>query len=165
MNKMNWKWTLVFAAALVGATVLLDAVAWAGKPAPPTPPPPPIHYQIHYFTAPQAGGSFDAIRAMNNAGVMVGDYTSRRRTAATSRRGFIYDPTIDPDQAIDLNDLVEVPEDRMTDDGISRGNSINDRGAILVTVAKTLHRSSTDPDYEMRGLLIDTRGNPNPDHR
>ena len=35
MNKMNWKWTLVFAAALVGATVLLNAQAWAGKPAPP----------------------------------------------------------------------------------------------------------------------------------
>ena len=74
MNKMNWKWTLVFAAALVGATVLLDAVAWAGKPAPPTPPPPPIHYRIHYFTPPEVGGRFNAVRAMNNSGVMVGDY-------------------------------------------------------------------------------------------
>ncbi len=33
MNKMNWKWTLVCAAALVAATVLLDAPALAGTPA------------------------------------------------------------------------------------------------------------------------------------
>ncbi len=40
MNKMNWKWTLVFAAALIGTTVLLDAEAWAGKPRTVDPPPP-----------------------------------------------------------------------------------------------------------------------------
>ncbi len=58
MNKMNWKWTLVFAAALVGATVLLDAVAWAGKPQPP--PPPPVNptsivYQIQFWDLPSGG--------------------------------------------------------------------------------------------------------------
>ena len=63
MNKMNWKWTLVCAAALVAATVLLDAQAGAGKPAPLPPPPPPIHYRIHYFTAPEESALFNAIFA------------------------------------------------------------------------------------------------------
>ena len=51
MNKMNWKWTLAFAATLVAANVLLNAPAWAGKPAPPTPPPlpPPVKYQVTWF--------------------------------------------------------------------------------------------------------------------
>ena len=58
MNKMNWKWTLVFAAALVGATVLLDAVAWAGKPGGDPPPlvnPTAIKYQIQFWCVPDGG--------------------------------------------------------------------------------------------------------------
>ena len=35
-------------------------------------------------------------------------------------------------------------------------------GAILVTVQKKATADSTDPDYEMRGLLIDTTGQPFP---
>ena len=55
MNKMNWKWTLVFAAALVAVTVLLNALACAGKPpvTPPPPPPPkplpPVKYNIKWL--------------------------------------------------------------------------------------------------------------------
>ncbi len=52
MYKMNWKWTLVFSAAVVGATAILDAQAWAGKPAPPPPPlvnPTAIKYQIQFW--------------------------------------------------------------------------------------------------------------------
>jgi hypothetical protein len=48
MNEMNWKWTLVCAATLVGATVLLDTRASAGKPAPP-PPTPPVKYQVTWL--------------------------------------------------------------------------------------------------------------------
>ena len=150
MNKMNWKRTLVCAAALVGATVLLGAQTWAGKPAPPTPPQPPIHYRIHYFTPADDGARFNAIKDMNESGVMVGNYYIMGTPGTWF--GFIYDPLIDLDHAIDLNNLVEVPDGwRITD-----ANSINDSGAILVSVEKILHPSSTDPDYEKRGLLVNT---------
>ncbi len=161
MKKMNWKWTLVFAVALVVTAVLLDSLAWAKPPAPPPPPPPPppIHYQINYFTAP-GGGSFSNFEAMNNDGVTVGTYTTTTREG----RGFIYDPngilydaTINPDQARDLNDLVdltgvvEVPSEWF----IAGGRSVNDYGAILVTIKKVLAPNSTDPGFLMRGALVD----------
>ena len=163
MNKMNWKWTLVCAAALVGATVLLDAVAWAGKPVPPPPPTPPIRYQINYFTAPdpQAGERIISIMAMNNFGVMVGEYL---RPGTITYHGFIYNRRVDLERAIDLNDIVEIPEDPEVPDGwyIDNAYSINDWGAILVTVEMILHPSPSDPEYERRGLLIDTWGKPFP---
>ena len=75
MNKMNWKWTLVFSAAVIGAAVLLDAVAWAGKPVPPTPPlvnPTEIKYQIQFWEIPD--GHVGAFNGTNRWGDSVGDY-------------------------------------------------------------------------------------------
>lgn len=167
MNKMNWKWALVCAAALICATVLLDTVAWAGKPLPPTPPPPPIHYQINYFTAP-GDGHFGQVNAMNNSGMMVGTYHPATHTGYGY--GFIYNPNVDPGHAFDLNDLVQIPGEVPGDPiwYINNALSINDCegiydcGVILVNVQKILHPYNTDPDYEQRGLLIDTRAKPFP---
>ncbi len=144
MNKMNWKWTLVFAAALVGATVLLDAQAWAGKLAP---PPPPIHYQINYFTAP-GGGKFNAAWAMNQSGAMVGDCFS-----PGTYSGFLYDPALSLQQAFDLNDLVQVPKDWR----IRYAYGINDRGAITAAIVKTSAATPDLPGFEIHGIVIDRR--------
>ena len=76
MNKMNWKWTLVFATALVAATVLLDAAAWAGKPVPPTSPPPtpaPVKYK-----AVSLGAGVE-LSDINNCGAIVRFITSPAR--------------------------------------------------------------------------------------
>jgi len=84
MKKMNWKWTLVFAAALVGTAVLLDALAFAGKPAPPPPPPPPppVNYRITWLNATNAGNYI----GMNDSGDIVGNYVG-----LNGRRGaFLY---------------------------------------------------------------------------
>ncbi len=155
MNKMNWKWTLACAAALVGATVLLDAQARAGKPA----PPPPIRYQINYFTAP-GDGHFGRVRAMNSSCVMVGNYHPATHTGYAY--GFIYDQRANPTRAIDLNDLVQIPGEIPGAPVwyIDEGFSINDRGALLVSVQKILHHLTTDPEYQRRGLLIDTTVTP-----
>ncbi len=77
MNKMNWKWTLVCAATLVAATVLLDAQAWAGKPGGGTPPPPsspPVRYK-----AVSLGTERVVLYDMNNCGAIVGAFYNTPR--------------------------------------------------------------------------------------
>jgi hypothetical protein len=147
MNKMNWKWTLVCAAALIAATMLLDARAWAGKPGGGGGTTPPIRYQINYFTAPQSG-LFGAIRAMNNAGAMVGEYY---KPYTTIHHGFIYDPAMSFQQAFDLNDLVQVPKDWQ----IRYAYGINDKGAITAAIVKTSAATPNLPGFEIHGIYID----------
>lgn len=72
MNKMNWKWILAFAVALVGTAVLLGTLASAKPPQPPLPPPPPalpIQYRITWLHATRAGNYID----MNDSGEVVGN--------------------------------------------------------------------------------------------
>ena len=99
MNKMNWKWTLVCAAALVAATVLLDAVAWAGTPA--------VRYKsVSIGTQPVI------LYDMNISGAVVGRFTNTdppRACLAT------IDATAGTAQICDLNTLPSPWVDLLTE--------------------------------------------------
>jgi len=96
MNKMNWKWTLVCAAALVALTVLLDAVAWAGKPGggggTTLVNPTPIKYQIQFWDVPTGGTP--SIRGTNNLGQTVGEFDLPDGDPNTpdTLHAYLYDP-------------------------------------------------------------------------
>ncbi len=128
MNKMNWKWTLVCAAALVGATVPLGAQAWAGKPVPPTPPlvnPTPIKYQIQFWDVPVGTGT-PQIYGTNNLGQTVGRYYVDGTSHA-----FLYDPAAtDPTTAFDLH--IAIGSDPVLEGWvIASATDINDDGVIV----------------------------------
>jgi hypothetical protein len=154
MNKMNWKSTLVFAAALVGATVLLDAQAWAGKPAPPTPTPvnpTSIVYQIQFWDLPSGGSG--RTNGTNNWGEAVGyEYLP---DDTIDHHAFLYDAPIDPSRdsatAIDLHEAMgsKAPAGWV----IASATDINDQGVIV----GYLSPDGSDVDiYHRRGYVLDT---------
>jgi hypothetical protein len=144
MNKMNWKWTLVCVAALVGATVLLDAVAWAGKPAPSPVNPTSIVYQIQFWDLPSEGSG--RLNGTNNWGEGVGyEYVP---DATADLHALLYDapidPSTDPTTAIDIHDAMvehhpglfaegsdEVPAGILYGLVIASATDINDQGVIV----------------------------------
>ncbi len=86
---------------------------------------------------------------MNENAAIVGDY----RALSGLMSGFLYDPAINAQQAIDLNDMVDIPEGWM----IRAGYGINDRGAIVAAIVKLSALDPADPAFEIHGVLIDTR--------
>ena len=123
MNKMNWKWILAFAAALVGMAVLLDSLAWAGKPQPPTPPPPkplpPVKYNITWLYATIAGNFSD----MNDFGDVVGNCVG----LDGRRQAFVYTSATGP---VPLNSLVD-PDGPNGDVRLNDAQGINNWGQIV----------------------------------
>lgn len=117
MNKMNRKWTLTLAAALVGATVLLNAQAWAGKnPPPPTPTPKPlpnVQYNIKWLNVMTA-------QAMNDFGHVVGSHHDLDGHVSA----FLYTPETG---VKDLNEFID-PNDGVR---LTHGMGINNHGQIV----------------------------------
>jgi probable HAF family extracellular repeat protein len=145
MKKMNWKWTLAFA-ALVGTAVLPDAPAWAAKPVkPPLPPPPPpagVTYQIVWVD--QVYGAWP--EGMNSWGDVVGDsYPDGWEYGAQT--AFLY---TEDAGAVDLNTLVP-PGTGMW---LASGLDINDKGQIVGTaiVNGERHGYRYTPAYELSGV-------------
>lgn len=143
----------LLAATIVAFSLAAATTAQAGKPGGGggTTPPPPVRYRVNYFAPPAGATNFNRVSAMNESAAMVGDCYSWG--TAGSHRGFLYDPLIDPQQAIDLNDLVQVPAGWL----IRAGLGINDRGAIVAAIIKLSALDPAQPGYEIHGLLIDTR--------
>lgn len=141
MNKMNWKWILAFAAALVGTAVLLDSLAWAGKPQPPTPPPPAgVTYQIVWVDQVYRAWP----EGMNSCGDVVGDSYPYGPDIQTA---FLY---TEDAGAVDLNTLA--PPD--TGMWLASGLDINDKGQIVGTaiVNGERHGYRYTPAYELSGI-------------
>lgn len=129
---------------VVVMTLALSAVvpcSFGGKPMPP-PPLPPIKFQIQLWDVPYGGGKY--INKMNNLGQVVGWYSHPNG----EKHGFLYDPTVNVDTAIDLNDVVATPAGWM----ISSAVGINDRGAIVGYLEPV--GSSFDPNFRM-GFILD----------
>ena len=127
---------------LAGATVL--AISWiaiesahAGKPKPP--PLPAMRYTVQFWQAPN-GGRLYGFNDMNNHGQVVGLYLD----ANGSKRGFVYDPAVDPDTAIDLNTIAAAPAGWR----IRAALAINDDGMIVGSL-------SPSDDTQKLGFLLD----------
>ncbi len=167
MNKMNWKWTLVCAAALVGATVLLNTQAWAGKPAPPPVNPTSILYQIQFWDL--ASGGSGRLNGANNWGEGVG-YEYRQDTAV-KLHAFLYDAPIDastdPTTAIEIHGEMKLHQSELFDFGgilhgwvIASATDINDQGVIV----GYLFPDGSEVDiYHRRGYVLDTHLSTNVD--
>jgi len=132
------------------ALVILAGSPRPGQAAPPKSSPPPIYYHIQYFTGP-GGNEIGDVVGMNNSGVMVGRYYPNGLSS-----GFLYDPAVNPTQAVDLNDLVDVPAGWT----IAYATDVNDFGGLLVGIEKITQRDSSQPDFEAHGLLVDMRSVP-----
>ncbi|MCL4854518.1 MAG: hypothetical protein KJZ78_24425, partial [Bryobacteraceae bacterium] len=63
---------------------------------------PPVRYQLKTFRMPNDSCISVSVGSMNNSGIVVGYYGT---SADTLRHPFLYDPSIDPDVALDLNTL------------------------------------------------------------
>jgi probable HAF family extracellular repeat protein len=108
---------------IIGCVLMTSPVSvMAGKPVPPPPPPPVPKLRIQFFDVPNPAGEKYTIQ-MNNHGQVVGFY----RTASGERHAFLYDPAIDAQMAVDLNDLLDAPEGWV----IAGARDINDFGAIV----------------------------------
>jgi hypothetical protein len=117
---------LLLVSLIVGAP---SKRTFAAKPAPPPPPPPlpPIAYLIQLWEVP-APNTLSYVSRMNNLGQIVG-YMSDPNS---ERRGYLYDPSIDPDTAFDLNDIaVGVPDGWR----IAKASGINDQGILVGDLA------------------------------
>ena len=97
---------------------------------PPERPPPPVLYDITYFDMPYAveSGTGPIVYGMNNAGCVVGTYVNAGTSLSS---GFLYDPSVDPSNAMDLNDIVQPG---LPGWHIESGRSINDAGDIAGTI-------------------------------
>jgi probable HAF family extracellular repeat protein len=115
--------------------------SFGGKPMPP-PPLPPIKFQIQLWDVPYGGGKY--INKMNNLGQVVGWYSHPNG----EKHGFLYDPTVNANTAIYLNDVVATPAGWM----ISSAVGINNRGAIVGYLEPV--GSSFDPNFRM-GFILD----------
>lgn len=62
---------------------------------------PPVRYQVKTFRMPAHSVGSVSTHQMTNTGIVVGYYT----TTDNARHPFLYDPSDNPDVAIDLNDL------------------------------------------------------------
>lgn len=144
----NFRCSLLFGCA--AALVMLAGSPRPGQAAPPKSAPPPIYYHIQYFTGP-GGNEIGGVLGMNNSGVMVGRYYANGLSS-----GFLYDPAINPTQAVDLNDVVDVPAGWT----IAYATDVNDFGGLLVGIEKIAQRDSSQPDFEAHGLLVDMRSVP-----
>lgn len=107
---------------IAGCALIVSPVSlMAGKPVHPPPPPAVPKMRIQFFDVPNPDGEKYIVQ-MNNFGQVVGHY----ETAAGERHGFLYDPVVNPEVALDLNDLVDAPEGWV----IAGARAINDYGAV-----------------------------------
>ena len=146
------KWfllTILGIALLAGAVV----VRVEGAKPPPPPPPPPVNYGIQFWTFPQGDGS--VLNKMNNLGQVVGRCWGSNGTAPN--HGFIYDPSVDPDTAIDLNDLnvagFPPPPAGYTGWMIGSAVGINDNGVVVGYLQPVNTGSGAGPRM---GYILDT---------
>ena len=141
-------------AALAGVSLLAASFALAappdgkGKPPNDDPPPaplPPIKYRIQYFDTPNSAGSKYA-NGMNNLGQAVGWYIREDG----DKRAYLYDPAIDLDSAVDLNDIAPAPEGWV----ISSGVGLNDSGLVVGSIELIDNRAVR------RGFLLNRAADP-----
>lgn len=121
----NWRVRL----AAFAIVVLASAHFVLGQKGKPTPPPaaPPVSYHLQLIEMPANQNATGAIQSaeMNRWGEFVGNYFANDGLY----HAFLYDPAINPGQAIDLNELVApwIPEGWY----LSSAKAINDRGTIV----------------------------------
>jgi hypothetical protein len=97
---------------------------------PKAPPLPPVRYDIQYWTIPGATSNSVSINGLNNPGQIVGWYID----LGGHRRGYLYDPEIDPVSAVDLESMIAgagVP-DGWT---IIGALDINDHGIVVGSIS------------------------------
>jgi hypothetical protein len=121
--------------------------SFGGKPQPPAPPPPPVpvRYAIQYFRSPGGGGY---LNDFNNRSQAVGWFLDPRDG---QKRAWLYDPSVDREDVVDLNTLVPeaaVPEGWI----IASAVGLNERGDI-VGYLELNGDPSTDPIR--RGYVLD----------
>jgi len=122
-----------------------------GKPGteepPPPPPLPPIQYTIQLFDFPFDGEGY--IYGKNNSGQIVG-FQIFGFDDTTTYRAWMYDPQLNPDSAVDLNDIdiIGVPDGYV----IGAALDINESG-LVVGFLQLPDDSTTE---SRRGYILDT---------
>lgn len=129
------------------SSTLFGAKPPKDDPPPPETPLPPIVYLSQDFNPPTATVR-SILNDMNNGGECVGNYD----TPEGERHAWLFDPFIDADTAVDLNDIgaVGVPEGWV----IASAVGINDLGAI---VGYLTHLGNLNV---RRGYVLDLSTNP-----
>jgi len=115
--------------------------SYAAKP----PALPPVRYVVQIWDWPVVGGLGD-VNDINNLGQAVGYYD----VPGLPRSAYFYDPFVDPDQAVDLNDFVAgrgVPAGWR----IASGTGINDQGIVVGYL-----RPNDPTVFAQRGFVLDT---------
>jgi hypothetical protein len=119
-------------------------------------PPPPVTYALKTFEMPVASPwSIGSVR-MSSSGIVVGSYS----TAYGVEHPFIYDPSVDPDFAQDLNDDFDIvlanTGKRLADEGlrIVGANDINNLGFVVGPIEEI-----ENPGV-WRGYLLDLKADP-----
>ncbi len=146
------RWLLAALLTLGLAIPFIGLETKGGKPVPPPEPPSvPVRYQLKTFGMPEdsygLGGNMNVYQ-MSSSGLAVGDYADLNLTM----RGFLYDPSIDPDNAVNLNDLgiVGIPDGWY----IRAATDINDLGFVVGSM-----ESQETPGLH-RGFLLDLSSDP-----
>jgi hypothetical protein len=119
--------------------------SFAAKPAPSPPPPPPVRYRIQYWDYPsQAIGGWPV--DMNNLGQVVGWCHLPDGTY----HGYLYDPDLDPNTALDLDVVYRALDPGFDGWRIHSATGINDLGVIVGKI--------DDPAGTIRTFLLDPLG-------
>jgi hypothetical protein len=150
MMRLRFRHVLLAACLIALSSTCLESLH-AAKPGTGGTTSHPVRYKLNYFAPPFGATNFNAVWAMNESGAMVGDcYTAG---LADSWSGFLYDPGLNPNQAFNLNEIVQVPEGWW----IRYAYGINDRGAVVAAIVKLAAPSPDIAGYEIHGIVIDRR--------
>ncbi len=154
VTSVRWKWFLlpILGIALLAGGVVVQLEA--GKPGGGGGGTPPVQYEIQFWTWPQGDGCW--VNKMNDYDPVTGTCQVVGHCWFTDgtgeNHGFLYDPSKDPNTAIDLNafGISNIPDGWM----ISSAVDINNNGVI---VGSLLPKGSAWDNTVKMGFILDTK--------